>query len=102
MGEKAIEKFKSHEKSHTHRHTVSVTVQESHPVGAHLSSALANQQANNRHCQGKIVSSIEYLAQQGQTLRGQEDGNSNLYQLLKDKAEDDVLLAKWLQKESNS
>lgn len=30
-------------------------------------------------------------------LRGHED-NSNLYQLLRDKSEDDVLLAKWLQR----
>ena len=31
-------------------------------------------------------------------MRGHEDENSNFYQLLKDKAEDDVLLAKWLQR----
>lgn len=95
---RAIEKFKAHENSHTHRHAVSVTAQESHPVNAQLSSALANQQADNRHCLVKIVGSIKYLARQGQALRGHEDENSNLYQLLKDKAEDDVLLAKWLQR----
>lgn len=39
-----------------------------------------------------------WQGRQGQALRGHEDDNSNLYQLLKDKAEDDVLLAKWLQR----
>ena len=75
-----------------------MTAQENHPVNAQLSGALANTQSDNRHCLGKIVSSIKYLARQGQALRGHEDENSNLYQLLKDKAEDDVLLAKWLQR----
>lgn len=95
---KAIEKFKAHASSHTHCHAVSVTAQENHPVDAQLSSALAKQQADNRHCLEKIVSSIKYLARQGLALRGHEDENSNLYQLLKDKAEDDVLLDKWLQR----
>lgn len=31
-------------------------------------------------------------------MRRHEDENSHLYQLLKDKAEDDVLLDKWLQR----
>ena len=44
---KAIEKFKAHESSHTHRHAVSVTAQEKHPVNAQLSSALANTQSDN-------------------------------------------------------
>ncbi|KAK0144413.1 hypothetical protein N1851_017197 [Merluccius polli] len=59
---KAIEKFKAHESSHTHCHAVSVTAQENHPVNAQLSSALANTQSDNRHCLGKIMSSIKYLA----------------------------------------
>jgi len=63
-----------------------------------LSSALAKQQADNRHCLGKIVSSIKYLAGQGQALRGHNNENSNFYQLLKNKAEDGVLLDKWLQR----
>lgn len=95
---KATEIFKAHESIHTHCHAVSVTTQENHPVNAQLSSALANQQVDNRHCLGKIVGSIKYLARQGQALRGHEDKNNIFYQLLKDKAEDDVLLAKWLQR----
>uniref|UniRef100_A0A8C6NYU6 DUF4371 domain-containing protein n=1 Tax=Nothobranchius furzeri TaxID=105023 RepID=A0A8C6NYU6_NOTFU len=97
-GKKAIEKFKAHKGSHTHRHAVSVTAQENHPINTQLSSFLANQQADNRHCLEKIVSSIKYLAWQGQALRGHDDENSNFFQLLKDEAEDDVLLAKWLQR----
>ncbi|XP_035984432.1 zinc finger MYM-type protein 1-like [Fundulus heteroclitus] len=93
---KALEKFKAHENSHTHHHAVSVTAQESHPINAQLSSALATQQGDNRHCLEKIVSSIKYLARQGQALRGHDDDDSNLYQLLKNLAEDDALLAKWL------
>ncbi|XP_027882815.1 zinc finger MYM-type protein 1-like isoform X1 [Xiphophorus couchianus] len=93
---KACEKFKAHENSHTHRHAVSVTAQESHPINAQLSSALATQQGDNRHCLEKIVSSIKYLVRQGQALRGHDDDDSNLYQLLKNLAEDDALLAKWL------
>ncbi|XP_035985290.1 zinc finger MYM-type protein 1-like isoform X2 [Fundulus heteroclitus] len=93
---KAFEKFKAHENSHTHHHAVSVTAQESHPINAQLSSALATQQGDNRHCLEKIVSSIKYLARQGQALRGHDDDDSNLYQLLKNLAEDDALLAKWL------
>ncbi|XP_032413144.1 zinc finger MYM-type protein 1-like [Xiphophorus hellerii] len=93
---KACEKFKAHENSHTHCHAVSVTAQESHPINAQLSSALATQQGDNRHCLEKIVSSIKYLVRQGQALRGHDDDDSNLYQLLKNLAEDDALLAKWL------
>ena len=47
------------------------------------------------------MSSIKYLARQGQALRGHEDENSHLYQLMKDKAADDVLIAKWLQRSQN-
>lgn len=64
---KAIEKFKPHVNSHTHHHAVSVTAQENKPVNAKLSSALAIQQADNRHCLGKIVSSIKYLARKAGT-----------------------------------
>ena len=47
------------------------------------------------------MSSIKYLARQEQALRGHEDENSHLYQLMKDKAADDVLIAKWLQRSQN-
>ncbi|KAK0138026.1 Zinc finger MYM-type protein 1 [Merluccius polli] len=55
---RAIEKLKAHESSHKHCHAVSVTAQENHTVDAQLSSALANQQAHNRHCLGKIYAII--------------------------------------------
>lgn len=75
-------------------HAISVTALKS-PYSCTVVQSFGNQQADYRHCLGKIVSSNKGL---GQALRGHEDENRHLNKLLKDKGEDDVLLAKWLQR----
>lgn len=45
----------------------------------------------------RVVGSIKYLARQGTALRGHVEERGNLSQLLKDKAEDDPALHKWLE-----
>ncbi|KAK0144412.1 Zinc finger MYM-type protein 1 [Merluccius polli] len=93
---KALGKFSAHEKKHSHCHSVTVSAHQSNPVGAQLSSSLGKQQEEVRHCSVNITSSVQYLARQGQALRGHTGVSGNLYQLLKLRSEDDPVLKKWL------
>ncbi|KAJ8381375.1 hypothetical protein SKAU_G00021530 [Synaphobranchus kaupii] len=97
---KALEKFAAHQKTHSHRHAVTVSAQDSNPVSVQLSSAWAKQQEEARHSLLRIVSSVQYLASQGQALRG-KSGSGNLDQLLKLRSEDDPVLKKWLTRTTN-
>ena len=54
--------------------------------------------AQNRHCLAKIIESLQYLARQGLAIRGDNDEESNFFQLLKLWARDDKDLAIWLHK----
>ncbi len=66
---KAIEKFTTHQTSQTHQHYVTVSAHQSNPIIAQLSSAWGKQQEVARHCLRKVVSSIRYVARQGQFIR---------------------------------
>lgn len=61
-----------------------------------LSSAWGKQQEEARHCLLKVVVTVQYLARQGQALRGHDGDSGNLYQLSRLRLEDDSILAKWL------
>lgn len=54
-----------------------------------MSTSLAMERADNRHCFMKILGSLRYLAKQGCGFRKSDDSEGNLYQLLKFTGEDD-------------
>ncbi len=54
-----------------------------HNVGEMLSNSLAAEKANNRHCLLKVVSGLKFLARQGCGIRGHDDKEGNLLQLMK-------------------
>ena len=73
-----------------------------------LSSAYAQQKAENREMLRVILSSIRFLARQGLALRGRYKSgdnselggeiDSNFVQLLKTRAEDNPLIISWMEK----
>eukprot|EP00731_Ephydatia_muelleri_P029859 Em0021g382a len=108
---KALERFDKHENSASHHEAVDLLVtipNSTSDVGEMLSSALAEEKAENRKMLSTIISTIRYLGRQGLPLRGHyksggisdEKGeiDSNFLQLLKVRAEDDEGLKKWLTK----
>ena len=59
-------------------------------VGEMLSSTLAQEKADNRHCFLKVLSSLRFLAKQGCSIRGHEEKDGNFYQLFSLFCEDDT------------
>ena len=85
--------FRKHESSLCHKEavekllTLPATTQD---VGEMLSGTLALDRANNRHCFMKILSSLQFLARQGSGIRGHDEDEGNLHQLLKFISKDDL------------
>ncbi len=78
--------FRQHEKSMCHKLAVQklCTIPATcHNVGEMLSNSLADEKANNRHCLLKVVSGLKCLARQGCGIRGHDDKEGNLLQLVK-------------------
>ena len=102
--EKALQRFKSHEKSSTHRETVSKinSLSRSVNVGALLSKEKEAEMKHHREMLLKLLNSIRFLARQGLPFRGhREDSESmegNLYQLLLLQSKDSPQLASWLKR----
>lgn len=93
----ALEKFTDHEKSACHRHAVLQLQQiKSGPVTAKLSSQKAAEQESARTALLSVFGSIRYLARQGLALRGHEESQGNLMQLLQLRSEDSEPLRSWL------
>jgi len=64
-------------------------------VGELLSSTHASEKATNRQCLLKIISNLRFFARQGSAIRGHRDEtDSNYYQLLKLRGEDDERVTK--------
>lgn len=73
---KAIERFRVHEKSNLHRTaTTAVTLHKTTNVSCMLSSQLMKDKSDNRICLMKIFESTRYLAVQGIPLRGHKEEN---------------------------
>ena len=68
-------------------------------IGEQLYQQHAAQKLKNRQALYQILSSIKFLSRQGLAMRG--DGNGNLQQLLRMKAEEDPNLAQWLKRKEN-
>ena len=95
--------FRKHQESKTHQEAVEVVItlpQTTSNVGELLSKAHKQEREFARNMLGLILSSVKYLARQGLALRGSDDAESNLIQLLRLRAEDNPQLLRWLDRSS--
>ena len=110
---KAIERFNKHESSLPHHQAVDFVEKiprTTKNVREMLSSTYAQQKAENRAMLKIILSSIRFLGRQGLALRGRYKDlatddlkvsgeiDSNFFQLLKTRAEDNPRLLNWMEK----
>jgi len=81
----ALEKFRSHQKSHCHTFAVKQLIQYDHAatVNAQLNQQAADDQAEARSVRRVMISAVLYLARQGMPLRGHDGEDGKFYQLLK-------------------
>ena len=101
---KALNRFKDHEKSATHREAVSKLQARSQTVniGAMISKQYEADKRNNRAMLMKLLHCIRYLARQGLTFRGHHEDSvafeGNIYQLLLLQATDSPQFATWIKR----
>ena len=89
--------FRKHQESKTHQEAVEVVItlpQTASNVGELLSKAHKQEREFARNMLGLI------LSRQGLALRGSDDAESNLIQLLRLRAEDNPQLLRWLDRSS--
>ena len=99
---KAKERFQSHSISDSHRHAAFVLAsQKQKSIRVHICHEEEQKQRERRHCLKKILRRIRFLLRQGLAFRGHLESEGNLYQILQDDAEDDPLLATYLQQDTS-
>ena len=93
----ALECFAKHEASSTHREAM-MKLQNvaSVNIGAILDSKRKEQQLRRQEMLQKHLSSVRYLARQGLALRGHEESEGNMLQLLQMWSEHDSGIKEWL------
>ena len=81
---KALEKFRDHEKHKDHVVAVAnkIHAEKSLPIEAQLSSQIALDQEKARNSLVIIFSAVKFLARQNLAIRGHQDHESNMMQLL--------------------
>jgi hypothetical protein len=96
---RALEKFKSHEKTNCHNFAVIQLQQysKSAAVNAQLSQQITDDQAIAQKALRAIITSVLYLARQGLPLRGHENNDGNFSQLLLLRCFDDPALKRWFE-----
>ena len=96
---RAIESFKTHEKSHSHVESVEniYAISKTVPIMTQLSTQLLEDQSKRRKQLIKTITSLGYLARQGLAIRGHTDEESNFIQLIKLRGEDDSDISKMLE-----
>jgi len=97
---KALEKFQEHERSNVHRdcaakHKLKGSAGK---LLASMSESLKEDQKIARSALFSIFSTIRYLARQGLAMRGNNDANGNLIQLLQLRSIDNKDLQKWMKR----
>ena len=99
----ATNKFQQHALSKAHKEAVLKMVTfSSVNVAESLSLTLKKEKYERRECLVKIISNIKFLARQGLPLRGHGDeSNSNFFQLMKLRAEDDAKITSWLERKTD-
>ena len=92
---KAGERFKKHESSQAHQEACMKICRPGN-IGAVLDAAHKEQQLTRQRMLLKQLSSLKYLVRQGLAIRGHNDSEGNLMQLLCVRSEDDPDLKAWL------
>lgn len=101
---KALNRFKDHERSATHREAVSKLQARSQAVnlGAMISKQYEADKRNNRAMLMKLLRCIHYLARQGLAFRGHHEDSvafeGNFYQLLLLQATDSPQFSTWIKR----
>ena len=94
---KAIEKFKAHESSHTHKEAIMKWNARGKPtITAELSSQLSKLQQLRREGLLMQLRAILFLTRQGIAIRGHTESEGNLQQLLKMWSHDNNAIRNWL------
>ena len=89
---KALEKFKSHAASACHRDATEVILKlpkETTDIAEQFERSLTVEKKKNRRCFLKTVSTLRMMGRQGLPLQGLTEEESNFYQILKLRGEDD-------------
>ena len=98
---KAGEKFGTHDRSRLHHEALmKLTFSQQPDVRTMIDTRSKADQAQRRSMLVKQLSSLRYLLQQGLAIRGHDECDGNLYQLLHLRSEDSQQLASWLQDRS--
>ena len=98
---KALEKFRSHEKSDFHRAAAfMLSSNKKQSVSQLIVSGHTEEMKENRIALVKIFTSLRLLGRQGLPIRGKVDEESNLMNLLDERADDVVELRNWLKRKS--
>ena len=100
---KAMDKFADHEKCSSHRHAVMQLQQSASTpsIDVQLSAQRAADQARARLALLKLISSVRFLARQGLALRGHDENEGNLMQLIQLRSEDVSVLQSWCARTTN-
>ena len=95
---KAIEKFRSHEKTPAHliSHINLRFRATSNSVNVQLGAHHLEEQRQARQSLLKIITSMQFIAQQGLAVRGKEATDGNFVKLLELRSDDDDVLKRWL------
>ena len=95
---KAIERFKKHENGTPHRNSMALQLNTLKGTNVHsqISKAKLQEMKKARTSLMKILTSVNFLTQQGLAIRGHDEETSNIYQLLLLRTEDVPELKSWL------
>lgn len=94
----ALDKFAKHESSNVHSEAVSkIRSATTTNVGAVLNTSHRQQQLVRQRMLLKQLQSLRYLVRQGLPMRGHDDKEGNLFQLLLMQSTDDREMHKWLE-----
>jgi len=99
----AIDAFIKHEESSCHIACVAVLTNIKHGINVHskINDEAVKQRVQNTDCLRIIISTVKHLARQGLSLRGKNDAEGNLKQLLLIRSSDIPALAAWLKNKTN-
>ena len=101
----ALARFKEHQVSECHKIAINYETNLSRPCGNvwEMSSDAAKKLTMESKCICfiKVIECLQYLARQGQAMQGDTDDESNFFQLLKLRGNDQPLLIKWLERKED-
>ena len=92
---RALEKFAKHESSHAHSEAFMKMTNKVN-ISTIMNPAYKEQQQKRQKMLLKQLSSLQYLLRQGLAIRGHDDTEGNLLQLLGLRSEDDPEIKTWL------